>query len=77
MGSVRRVQFRDDTRRPARAGVLCLAFDFREQRLMQGEGRVEELAQARNPGQAGELQEDLMDVLADRFVCRHQAVIRV
>jgi hypothetical protein len=57
--------------------MLTLALDFREQRLMQAEGRVQQLAQARHPGQAGELQKYLVDVLADGLVGGHEAVVGV
>ena len=44
---------------------------------MQAERRMQELAQARHPRESGELQEDLVDVLADRLVGGHQAVVGV
>ena len=61
---------------PARA-CSRLALDLCDQRLMQAEGRMQELAQARHPREAGELQENLVDVLADGFIGGQQAVVGV
>jgi hypothetical protein len=54
-----------------------LPLDFCDQRLMQAERRVQEFAQTRHPRQARELQEDLMDVLPDRFIGGEQAIVGV
>jgi hypothetical protein len=72
-----RVELRDDARGLARAGVLGFAIDLRDDRLVQAERRVQELAQLRNARESGELQEDLVNILADRLVGGQQSVIGV
>ncbi len=63
-----RVQLGDDAPALAGAGVRALALDQRVQRFLQLEGRLQQPAQARRLRQAGELQEDLVHVLADGLV---------
>ncbi len=61
---------------PARA-CSALACDLRQQRLVQAEGRVQQLAQLRHPREPRELQEYFVDVLADGLIGGQQAVIGV
>src|ERR1700693_5500317 len=45
--------------------------------MREGEGRMQQLAQARHARESGQLQENLVNIFADRFVGRHQAVVGV
>src|SRR5450631_1729501 len=72
-----RIELGDDAGRFSGARVLGLAFDLREQRLVQAEGRVQQLAQFRHLREPGELQEYFVDVLANGFIGSQQTVIGV
>src|SRR5579863_866593 len=72
-----RVELGNDARGPARLGVSRFPLDPVEQRLVQAERRMQELAQTGNASQSRQLQEYLVHVLADRFVGRQQAVVGV
>ena len=50
---------------------------FASSDLVHAEGRVQEFAEPRHAGESGELQEDFVDVLADRLIRRHQPVIGI
>src|SRR5580658_1617964 len=63
-----RVELGNDARGSACARVSALPLDPLEQRLMQAERRMQQLAQTRNAGEPGQLQEYLVNVLADRLV---------
>src|SRR3984957_16264299 len=60
-----RVKLRDDAGGLAGFGVGAFALDAGEQRLMQAERRMQQLAQARHARESGQLQEYLVDILAD------------
>ena len=57
--------------------MLGLAIDLGHDGLMQAERRMQEPSQLRHAREARELQEDLVDVLADRLVRGQQPVIGV
>ncbi len=64
------VELGDDAPALAGAGVCALALDQRVQGFLQLEGRLQQPAQARCLREAGELQEDLMHVVADGLIAR-------
>ena len=72
-----RVQLGDDARRLSVTRVPGLALDFRQQRLMQAEGRVQKLAQFRHLREPGELEKYFVNVLADGLIRGQQAVVGV
>ena len=72
-----RVHLGDDPRRPAGEGVLGLARDAREERVVQRERRLQQLSELRGPRQARHLQEELVQVLADRLIAGKQAVVGI
>ena len=57
--------------------MFTFALDAGDQGAVQAERGVQQLAQARHAGEARELQEDFMDVLADHFIGGEEPVIGV
>jgi hypothetical protein len=53
------------------------ALDLRDDRAVQAERRLQQLAQPRHAREAGQLQKDLVNVLADRLIGGQQAVVGV
>ena len=72
-----RVHLGDDARRAPGARVLGLARDLGEHHLVHAEGRLHQAVKLRGLREAGELQEQLVHVMADLVVAGEQPVVGV
>src|SRR5579883_544992 len=72
-----RIHLRNDACRPSGARVRGLAIELRDEGLVQAERRLNETVELRCLGEAGELQEELVHVLADLVIVGEEAVVGV
>src|SRR5262249_1437492 len=72
-----RVHLRDDSGRPPRTRVCCLARPLRDDCVMHAERGLDQAVQLRSLSQTRELQEQLVHVLPDLVVTGQNAVVRV
>ena len=72
-----RIHLGDDAARASGRGELGFALDFLDHLFVQAERRLQQLGQPRSLREAGELQEQLVHVLADLRIAGEQAVVRV